>query len=541
MSQFTRFTVRAAFVVGFVFWSLIAAVAHPHVWVDVRSEIVFDDAGLVSEIQHHWTFDEAFSAWTIQGLDVNGDDKVSPDEMIELAAQNMVGLGEFDFYTFAGEGTFNVSFLPGPSPHMSYDDGRTTLNFSLVPSVPFAIRSALELEVTDAEYYIDLQFISDQATTLVNAPAGCAVTSYPPNELEPELADQLAFIGPDVLVLPEELRNALAGLKNLAVVTCAADTAAGAVAQVAASTPKSIKTTTPFAAPPVERGLTMPKSGLLGWVNAKQKQFYGALSDALSAFKQDTNAFWILGGLSFLYGVFHAAGPGHGKVVISSYVLAGERDARRGIMLSIAAAMMQSVTAIVFVLIAVGLLNMTSIAMSGVAVSIERWSYAMVVALGAWLLIRNVFGLGHNHGHSHSHDHHHDGEHNHNHNHDHGHDEHCCHAVAPTPTKNWREVAGVVLAVGLRPCSGALVVLVFAFSQNVLAAGIAAVFLMGIGTAITVSVLASLALGAKTLALSFSEKTESGLAINIVKMLEIGGAIVLLGFGLILLSASLWG
>ena len=89
--------------------------------------------------------------------------------------------------------------------------------------------------------------------------------------------------------------------------------------------------TQPFGGPPPEPGFAMPKTGFLGWVAAQQRDFYQALTAALGKLKTDNNAFWVLGALSFLYGIFHAAGPGHGKVVISSYVLANERQVRRGI------------------------------------------------------------------------------------------------------------------------------------------------------------------------------------------------------------------
>src|SRR6218665_4107736 len=85
---------------------------------------------------------------------------------------------------------------------------------------------------------------------------------------------------------------------------------------------------------------------------------------SLNALRTDWTAFWVLGGLSFLYGIFHAAGPGHGKVVISSYVLANEAQIRRGVGLSFLSAMLQSLVAIVFVLIAALLLGMTSMAMN---------------------------------------------------------------------------------------------------------------------------------------------------------------------------------
>ncbi len=113
------------------------------------------------------------------------------------------------------------------------------------------------------------------------------------------------------------------------------------------------------------------------------------------------------------------------------------------------------------------------------------------------------------------------------------------HAIAPQDIRgNWREQLGVVLAVGLRPCSGALVVLVFALSQGVLPAGIASVLLMGLGTAIPVPTLATLAVTAKGLAGRIGG-ADSALAGAIVWWAELAGAICVLGFGVLLLVASL--
>ncbi|KKB80469.1 hypothetical protein VW35_06775 [Devosia soli] len=312
-------------------------------------------------------------------------------------------------------------------------------------------------------------------------------------------------------------------------------TALEATEQVAVSRPSA-----PFGGPPPEPGLNLPRSGFFGWLQDQQRAFYGAMTRSLDALRNDWTAFWVLGGLSFLYGIFHAAGPGHGKVVISSYVLANEHQLRRGIALSAVSALLQSLVAIAFVLVLAGLLRLTSTAIGDAAHWVGVLSYGLVAALGAWLVIRKIFGLGHHHHHAPEarqdiwHDHAHE-----DHHHDHDHPEHMHHAVSPADLSgNWREQLGVVLAVGLRPCSGALVVMVFALSQGLLAAGVASVLLMGLGTAITVAVLASLAVGAKGL-LGRLGGEESVLAQRIVWWAELAGAALVLLFGILLLIASL--
>ncbi|WP_249690518.1 nickel/cobalt transporter [Stappia sp. WLB 29] len=276
-------------------------------------------------------------------------------------------------------------------------------------------------------------------------------------------------------------------------------------------------------------------SGFFGWIAQQQKAFYASLTTAIKAMKEDGSAGWWLMGLSFLYGVFHAAGPGHGKAVISSYVLANGETLRRGIALSFASAFAQAVTAVAVIGIASVLLRMTSIAITETTRWFEIGSYAAVALLGAYLVWRKIVkpmltprrpvALGAQavavctHDHSHDHDHHHHDhghghvhhDHDHAHHHDHAHEAgevcgSCGHVHAPPPSMLTGEFSltrawSVILAIGLRPCTGALVVLVFGISQGLALAGVAATFAMAVGTGLTVSVLAVLAVVAKDFAL----------------------------------------
>lgn len=498
--------------------------------IDAKTVIGFDDQGRVNRLQHSWTFDTAFSVWMVQGLDSNGDGNVTPDEMQGLADENMAGLKDFDFYTYAGDG---MTFTPAGDQGMVYADNRVTLSFSIDAVAPQPVGERFELGVYDPEYYVAITVNDASDVALDNAPQGCAARVEPPKPMAPEVEDKLYSLGPEVLELPPDLAAAMRGTQGLVVVTCGnvppVETALEAVTDVAAARP-----TMPFGGPPAEVGINLPRTGFFGWLQQQQRDFYAALTASLDALRTDWTAFWVLGGLSFVYGVFHAAGPGHGKVVISSYVLANETQLRRGIVLSGLSALMQSLVAIGFVLVLAGILNLTSSALGDAAHWVGVVSYAMVALLGLWLVLRKVFGLGHSHHHDHDHDH----DHGHDHHHDHsGHSMH--HAVGPGDVHgNWREQLGVVLAVGLRPCSGALVVLVFALSQGLLAAGIAATLLMGLGTAITVAVLATLAVTAKGLAGRIGG-ADSAVGNTIVWWAELCGALCVLGFGVLLVVASL--
>lgn len=511
------------------------AIAHPHIFIDAKVDIVFDDAGAISALRHSWTFDTAFSVWMVQGLDTNGDGTVSPDEMQELADENVVGLSDYGFYTVAGE---SMSFVSAGDQRMSYADNRVTLEFGLDAVTPEPAGARFELGVYDAEYYVAISFAGPEDITLVNAPASCATALIPPRPMDRAVEERLYALGPEVTELPPDLAAAMRGTQGMVVVSCgeapAPRTALEATERVAEARPA-----TPFGGPPAEVGLNLPRTGFFGWLQDQQRDFYAAMTAALDAMRTDWTAFWLLGGLSFAYGVFHAAGPGHGKVVISSYLLANERQLRQGVVLSALSALMQSLVAIGFVLVLAGALRLTSTALGEAAHWVGVVSYGLVALLGLWLVVRKVFGLGHNHTHDPHHHGHHDHDHDHPHHEDHHHGSHLHHAIGPADLKStWREQLGVVLAVGLRPCSGALVVLVFALSQGLLAAGIVSVLLMGLGTAITVATLASIAVGAKGLAGRIGG-ADSALARGLVWWAELVGAVLVLLFGVLLLVASL--
>jgi nickel/cobalt transporter (NicO) family protein len=301
--------------------------------------------------------------------------------------------------------------------------------------------------------------------------------------------------------------------------------------------------------------------GIVGWLLAKQSEFYREMSATIRAAKSDGSAVWTLLAISFAYGIFHAAGPGHGKAVISSYLVANQETARRGIVLSFASALLQSLVAVVVVGICAWLLNATAKTMCGAERGIEIASYALIAAFGARLVWTKGGGFmgalqmkpvpamavahahrdhGHHHhdpGHEHGHDHHH---------HDHGghvHDEHCGHSHGPTPDQlagpgGWQRGLGAIFAVGLRPCSGAILVLVFALAQGLFWAGIAATFVMGLGTAITVATIAIVAVSARGLAQRLSAGRDGGGTL-IMRGIEFGAAGLVLLFGLGLLFGYL--
>jgi nickel/cobalt transporter (NicO) family protein len=331
----------------------------------------------------------------------------------------------------------------------------------------------------------------------------------------------------------------------------------------------------PFGGPRPGAAADPQVGGIVGWLLARQSEFYREISGAIRAAKSDGSAVWTLLLVSFAYGIFHAAGPGHGKAVISSYLVANQETARRGIVLSFASALMQSLVAVVIVGVCAWLLNATAKTMCGAERVVEIASYALIAAFGTrlvWikgggfiralqmprlvpepaLALAGHDGHGHDHHRDHSralvghHDHaHHHHDHGHDHHHDHGHvhDEHCGHSHGPEPSElagpgGWRRGLSAIFAVGIRPCSGAILVLVFALAQGLFWAGIAATFVMGIGTAITVATIAILAVSARGVAQRLSGGRDGG-GVLFMRGLEFGAAGLVLLFGLGLLFGYL--
>jgi ABC-type nickel/cobalt efflux system permease component RcnA len=258
-------------------------------------------------------------------------------------------------------------------------------------------------------------------------------------------------------------------------------------------------------------------------------------------------------------------------------------------MLSFVSAFLQAATAIVVMTLVYFLLRGTSVSMTDATWFLEVSSYVLVTLFGAWLLwkkagVRLVARFSgrpahslsaavahshahaghdhhdHDHGHSHAaahaqastHDHDHHGHaHSHAHaHHDHAHHEHgpgevcetCGHSHAPDPALlgsdrfDWRTAWAAVASVGIRPCSGALIVLTFAFLNGLWVAGIASVLAMALGTAITVSALATLAVTAKNVAVSIAGDGRIGNRIHVA--VEIAGAAFIFLIGLTLLAAT---
>ena len=271
------------------------------------------------------------------------------------------------------------------------------------------------------------------------------------------------------------------------------------------------------------------------WARDEQQNFYASMAGALRGVNSEhpTSAAITLLLISFAYGVFHAAGPGHGKAVISGWLLATESQLRRGVLLAFMSAMLQAFVAIAVVSTVLLLLNGAATAAKSAATWLEVASYLMIAAMGLYLLwtgLRPILakmrtrpwrsnhlgaataGTGHHFEiinprpqFALSSDH------------VHGPDCGCDHAHLPDAKAvsgdwSWHKAASLTLAVGLRPCTGAILVLLFANTLGIYWAGILSTFVMGLGTFITVSVIAGIAVYSRRLATQMMQRDSRWLA-----------------------------
>ncbi|HKY94556.1 MAG TPA: hypothetical protein VJL84_04585 [Kiloniellales bacterium] len=266
------------------------------------------------------------------------------------------------------------------------------------------------------------------------------------------------------------------------------------------------------------------------WMLAQQAALRKELVELLGQLKAgQSGALIALCAGSFLYGVLHAAGPGHGKLIISSYLFANGSQVRSGLKLTAVSSLLQAVSAIVLVAVLAMLLDRARLQVTRDVQLLEIVSYALIVLLGLAMLWRALAGRSHRHDdHAGSHhDHHHHAEHGRVHGHTHG-------WTAPAVAIPARDFWAMAVSIGIRPCTGAVIVLLFTFGQGLVAAGIGATLAMAVGTAVTVGVLALLAVGSRQLALGLAAE-RGRLATILARSFAIAGALAVVVFGALFL------
>lgn len=169
------------------------ALAHPHVWVTMKSEIVYAPDGAVTGVRHAWTFDDMFSTFATQGLESKQKGVFTREELAPLAEVNVTSLKEFDYFSYAKASGKKAEFGDAIDYWLDYTDSALTLHFTL-PLKSAVKTQSLELEVYDPTYFVDFALAEKTPVSLANAPAACKLSVGKPQEITAAAARRLAEI-----------------------------------------------------------------------------------------------------------------------------------------------------------------------------------------------------------------------------------------------------------------------------------------------------------------------------------------------------------
>jgi ABC-type uncharacterized transport system substrate-binding protein len=157
------------------------AQAHPHVWVTMKSEIVYAADGSATGVRHAWTFDDMFSTFATQGLESKEKGKFTREELAPLAQVNVDSLKEFDYFTYAHVEGKKTPLEAPVDYYLEFTDGLLTLHFTLPFKTPVKAQS-LNVEMYDATWFVDFSFAEKDPARLTGAPADCKLTVLRPGE-----------------------------------------------------------------------------------------------------------------------------------------------------------------------------------------------------------------------------------------------------------------------------------------------------------------------------------------------------------------------
>ena len=193
------------------------ALAHPHVWVTAKAELIYASDGKVAAVRHSWTFDEAYSAFVTQGLDKNNDGKLSSDELQEVAKVNTESLAEFEYFTHLKANGAKQAFDAPQGATMAFENGAATLSFHLPLKKP-AANKMVALEVYDPTFFVAFAMAEgNDAMKLANAPQGCAMTVSRPKPVEAAQQQRLSEAFFQALTATSDYG---AGQSNKVIVAC---------------------------------------------------------------------------------------------------------------------------------------------------------------------------------------------------------------------------------------------------------------------------------------------------------------------------------
>jgi ABC-type nickel/cobalt efflux system permease component RcnA len=268
-----------------------------------------------------------------------------------------------------------------------------------------------------------------------------------------------------------------------------------------------------------------------------QSELTRSLATEVRAYKEQRALAPVLGLLlvSFLYGVAHAVGPGHGKMATAAYFGANRAAAAQGITMSALIGFIQALSAIVFVGAFALLFRVSQTETVRSVLYVEAASFALIAGVGLWIAWGGIVGRGctHSHGPVLAH-----AGHPHDHGHAHGHADHHRHAPPAPANASFASMLPVALASGIRPCTGAILVLLFTLSQDILEIGVLATFVMSFGTFLVVAAIGLAAIYARRAASRAGGRNER-FANAAQRAIGLAGGLVVFAFGALFLHTAL--
>ncbi len=460
--------------------------AHPHVYVDVSLTFVVDGTGLAA-IREEWRFDDIFSRAILDDIEVD------PATISTAEGQAKVKQGAFDYLVNFGYFTFienkgkRLPVIEVRDFKASLGEGRLAYGFTVPLSLAFAELRDFRVAVFDREYYSDILLLKDGIFLEVNGPAQVSHSVRPARDLT-----YWQFIVPDAVYLSVTAPSG-SEAKPLRV-----ESEHGEV-----EGPGVLETT-------------------MTWVRTTQK----LLTSKLSRFGMDIRvnpfglALWMFLGLSFVYGIVHAVGPGHGKAVVCSYFLSHPGSFFTGALMGNAITFIHMGSAAVVVAVAYLLFSSGMGGVARASLALQPASYGLLALLGVFLLVKALRDLARG--------------------------GLLAEPSCPVPGKespstgNVREVLLVSFVTGLVPCPGAAVILAFSIGQEILWAGLGAIVAMAVGMGVTTTLFAWGAVAARSVTLRLSA-TNRRIFNGVYGALSICGAAVIALFGTaLLLGSSVW-
>lgn len=456
------------------------ASAHPHVYVDAALTFQVGENGLTG-LDQNWLFDEIFSNAILSDLGLDGASLETTLGQEKIREGAFAYLANYGYFTFIENNGKRIPVKSADNFRAFLRDGRLVYDFTIPLDIPFSEMKDFRAAVFDKEYYSDILLLKDAIAFEID---GMAQVSHVVRPAKDQTYWQF--------IVPEAIHLSVSGTPGDA---------------------------TDLPEAEMEEASLSLMEQVMGWVRTVQKE----LTVKLNGFGMDIqadplgSALWMFLALSFLYGIVHAVGPGHGKTVVCSYFLSNPGSFFSG-------ALMGNVITFVHMgsaAVAVGAAYLIfSTGMGGFAEAsraLQPASYALLTLMGLFLTAKAIRDIVRGRSLV----------------------EPSCpaHDVDADSPAQIRRVLAVSFVTGLIPCPGAAVILAFSIGQNILWAGIGAIVAMAMGMGLTTTLFAWGAVAARTVTLKSTGKN-ARLFNWISGALSVCGAIAIALFGAALFMSS---